>query len=76
MTPTVHRRKRTVGTPRAIAFKAAIAFARTTVTAWCAEHDITPGHLYKHLAGERPSPPLAAKVDAFIEKHVPAASPV
>lgn len=76
MSSPPRHRKRSPVTPRAVAFKAAIAYARTTVIAWCADHEVTPGHLYKHLAGERPSPPLAAKVDAFIEKHVPASSPV
>jgi hypothetical protein len=64
-------------TSRSIAFRAAIAYARAhdprySVLAFAREHDVTPGHLYKVLSGERQSPPLEAKVDAFIEKHVPA----
>jgi hypothetical protein len=64
---------------RAIAFKAAIAYARAenarySALEFCREHGVTPGHLYKVLSGERQSPPLVEKVDAFIAKHVPTAA--
>jgi hypothetical protein len=53
-------------------FKAAIALARTTVGAWCAENGVTTGHLDKVLRGDRDSLPLLEKVDAFIDRYVPA----
>lgn len=47
-------------------FKAAIALARTTVEQWCVDQGVTTGHLYQVLREQRESPPLVAKVDAFI----------
>jgi hypothetical protein len=65
--------ERTAETRRA-EFKAAIALARTTVEKWCADNDVTPGHLYQVLREVRESPPLIAKVDAFIDRHVATAA--
>lgn len=62
------------GETRRAEFKAAIALARTTVENWCADNGITTGHLYQVLREERESPPLIAKVDAFIDKHVASAA--
>lgn len=62
----------TVGEMRKARFKAAIALAHTTVIAWCDEQAITSGHLYQVLNGDRESPPLTAKVDAFIDEYFPA----
>jgi hypothetical protein len=62
------------GETRRAEFKAAIALARTTVEKWCAENGVTTGHLYQVLREERESPPLIAKVDAFIERHVATAA--
>jgi hypothetical protein len=61
-------------TGRAKAFKVAIVNAETTVLAFAEAADVTPGHLYKVLSGERQSPPLLEKIDAFIAQHTPAAS--
>lgn len=51
-------------------FRAAVALARITAKDWCAEQDITEGHLYQVLRGDRPSPPLIAKIDAFIARQL------
>lgn len=53
-------------------FKAALTLAEMTLGEWCVANEITQGHLDKVLRGTRLSPPLIERVDAFIEKHVPA----
>ena len=59
------------GEKRRAEFKAALALARMTVETWCELTGITMGHLYQVLREERESPPLIAKIDAFIERHLP-----
>lgn len=51
-------------------FKAAIAIARTTIGAWCYAHNVTTGHLYQVIRGDRESPPLVAKIEAFIAEQL------
>ena len=73
--PTAHTsRKSSRSSGRAKAFKLAVTNAETTVLAFCNAAEVTPSHLYKVLSGERISPPLTEKIDAFIAKHTPAAS--
>lgn len=62
----------TVGRPqmsRKARWRAAIALAGTTAKEWCTEQGITEGHLYQVLRGDRESPPLLQKIDAFIAKQ-------
>lgn len=64
--PTMDRRRKE--------FKAALALAGTTAREWCEIAGVTEGHLYQVLASKRESPPLVAKIDAFIERHVATAA--
>lgn len=56
------------------AFKAALAYAGMTVEQWCAEKEITPGHLYQVLRADRESASLLAEVDAFIAAYTPSSA--
>jgi transcriptional regulator with XRE-family HTH domain len=63
-----------VGTPsptRKQRFKAALAYAGMTQKQFCEAAEVTKTHLHAVLNGERESPPLTAKVDAFIAQHTP-----
>ena len=56
------------GKVRKALFKAALELADLTAEQWCDQHgDVTTPHLYRVLSGERESPPLESKIDAFIE---------
>lgn len=51
-------------------FRAALALAELTQTAWAASHEITPEHVSLVLSGKRESKRLIEKVDAFIAEHL------
>ena len=60
---------RAKGMSRKARFRAALALARTTETAWADEQGITRQHLYLVLKGDRQSVPLVAKIEAFIARQ-------
>lgn len=53
-------------------FRAALALAGMTQAEWCEREQYSVNHLYLYFRGDRPSPPLDAKIDAFIAEHLPA----
>lgn len=57
-------------------FRAALALAGLDAQDFADQKDVdvTPSHLSLVLHGKRESPPLIAKVDAFIAKHLKSAS--
>lgn len=63
-------------------FEAALKLAGLTAEEWAAVPEeqggggeITRQHLYLVLKGERQSPPLLARIDAFIDKMAPTMVP-
>jgi gp16 family phage-associated protein len=50
-------------------FHAALKLAGLSIAKWAKQHDLSRGHVYSVLNG-RESPPLIAKIDAFIEQHL------
>lgn len=58
-------------------FLASLKLAGLTVAKWCDLHNITPGHLYFVLDGDRiPGEDLSTAIDATITKYLrPASSP-
>ena len=57
-------------TSRKALFKAALAITGTTLKEWAEANGITSGHLLHVLAGRKESMVLAAKIDAYIAKHM------
>lgn len=57
------------------AFKKALALAEKTAEQWCSDNGYSEGHLYQVFRGDRESPPMLAKIDAFIAKHLPQQAP-
>jgi hypothetical protein len=55
-------------------FFAALNIAGLTQEAWAEQTGVTSYHLYLVLKGDRHSPPLMEKVDAFIEKQITTAA--
>jgi hypothetical protein len=53
-------------------FRAALALAGMNMTEWCEQEGYSMNHLYLYFRGDRPSPPLDAKIDTFIAEHLPA----
>lgn len=53
-------------------FRAALALAGMDMKAWCEQEGYSQNHLYLYFRGDRSSPPLDAKIDAFIEQHLTA----
>ena len=67
-------RNQTVDAPamsRKARFRAALALAHKTAREWARERDVTRGHLYAVLSGERESATLINQVDAFIGEYLP-----
>lgn len=68
----------TVGQPkmsRKARWRAAVALAGITAKDWCAGQNISEAHFYLVLRGKRESPPLLAKIDAFIAKQLDEPTP-
>lgn len=51
-------------------FRAALKLADITAKDWCIEHDMTEGHLYQVLRGDRYTESTIRHVDAFIAKQL------
>jgi hypothetical protein len=51
-------------------FRAALALAGMSAKKWCELNEVTDGHLWQVLRGERVSVSLTEKVDQFIDKHL------
>ena len=54
-------------------FRAALALANRTMTAWAEGEGVTPAHVSMTLAGKRESMTLWSKIEAFTRKHYKAA---
>jgi hypothetical protein len=63
---------RTPGYDRKARFRAALALAGSTMKEWCEQEGYSFNHLYLYFRGDRPSPPLDAKIDAYIDRHLSA----
>lgn len=55
-------------------FLGALDFAGMTQEQWADQAGISYQHLYLVLKGERKSPPLCEKIDAFVAEQLAAAS--
>jgi hypothetical protein len=50
-------------------FRAALKFAGITAKQWCEERDLTEGHLYQCLRGDRDTESTFALLDSFIAEQ-------